>query len=114
MQSDEGEDQALEVLDQIVEAAETVRIARLVHVHQRSNLAGGEADVFVSDHDLQLLTSDTVGLRPESVVLRHDLAVLDDPPQLVHDGSVDVGLLPDHGVVLVVAVVSVPCKREGL
>ena len=108
MQSDEGEDQALEILYQVVEASETVRITTLVHVHQRSNLAGGEADVLVSDHDLQFLTPHAVGLRPQSVVLRHDLAVLDNSPELVHDGPVDVGLLPDHGVVLVVGVVGVP------
>ncbi len=34
------------------------------------------------------------GLGPEGVVLSHNLGVLDDPPQLVHDGLVDVRLLP--------------------
>ena len=115
MQSNEGENQALEVLDQIIETTEAVRITRLVHVNQGSNLAGGEADVLVSDHDLQLLTSHAVGLGPEGVVLGHDLAVLDDPPELVHDGPVDVGLLPDHCVILVVGVVGVPstCKLDS-
>merc|ERR1719281_2401796 len=92
----------------IVEAAETVRVAGLVDIDEGSDLAGGEADVLVPNHDLQLLTTNTVGLRPEGVVLGHDLAVLDDSAELVHDGAVDIGLLPDHGVVLVVAVVSVP------
>ena len=67
------------------------------------------------------MTTDTVGLRPKGVVLRHHLgkeilrnftkcylggklfhylSVLDDPPELVHDGLVDVGLLSDHGVIL--------------
>merc|ERR1719221_2096658 len=45
---------------------------------------------------------------PQRVVLGHDLAVFDDPPQLVHHGAVDVGLLADHRVVLVVAVVGIP------
>ena len=53
----------------------------------------------------------TVGLGPERVVLGHDLAVLDDSAELVHDGAVDVCLLPDHGVVLVVAVVGVPWEK---
>ena len=55
METDEGEHETLEVLDQIVETAETVRVAGLVHVNQGPDLAGGEADVLVSDHDLQLL-----------------------------------------------------------
>ena len=110
MEADQREYQALEVLDQVVKTAEAVRVSGLVDVHQRANLAGGEADVFVSDDDLQLLTADTVGLRPEGVVLGHDLAVLDDSLQLVHHGGVDECLLADHGVVLVVAVVGVPGK----
>ena len=55
METDEGEHETLEVLDQIVETAETVRVAGLVHIDQGPDLAGGEADVLVSDHDLQLL-----------------------------------------------------------
>ena len=57
------------------------------------------------------LTTNTVRLGPERVVLSHDLAVLDNSAELVHDGAVDVGLLSDHRVVLVVAVVGVP--EEG-
>ena len=61
-------------------------------------------------HDAYL-TTNTVRLGPERVVLGHDLAVLDDSAELVHDGAVDVCLLPDHGVVLVVAVVGVPWEK---
>ena len=64
-------------------------------------------------HDAYL-TTNTVGLGPERVVLGHDLAVLDDSAELVHDGAVDVCLLPDHGVVLVVAVVGIPWAKEQL
>ena len=56
METDERENETLEVLDEIVEAAETVRVAGLVDIHEGSDLAGGEADVLVPDHDLQLLT----------------------------------------------------------
>ena len=55
METDEGEHETLEVLDQIVETAETVWVARLVHVDQGPDLAGGEADVLIPDHNLQLL-----------------------------------------------------------
>ena len=112
MEADEGEHETLEVLDQIVETAEAVRVAGLVHVDQGPDLAGGEADVLVSDHNLQLLTTNTIRLRPESVVLRHHLGVLDDPLELVHDSSVNIRLLPDHRVILVVAVVGVPGKEK--
>ena len=55
METDERENETLEVLDEIVEAAETVRVAGLVDIDEGSDLAGGEADVLVPDHDLQLL-----------------------------------------------------------
>lgn len=63
---------------------------------------------------MQYLTTNTVGLGPERVVLGHDLAVLDDSAELVHDGAVDVCLLPDHGVVLVVAVVGIPWEKGDI
>ena len=63
---------------------------------------------------MQYLTTYTVGLGPERVVLGHDLAVLDDSAELVHDGAVDVCLLPDHGVVLVVAVVGIPWEKGDI
>ena len=113
MESDEGEHQTLEVLDEIVETAETVWVAGLVDVHQGPDLAGGEADVLVPDHDLQLLAAHAVRLRPQRVVLGHDLAVLDDSAQLVHHGAVDVGFLADHRVVLVVRVVGVAQLAVG-
>ena len=96
----------------LVNVIVTVGVSALVDIHQRANLAGGEADVLVTNHNLQLLTTNSVGLRPEGVILGHDLAVLDDPLELVHDGPVDVDLLPDPGVVLVVAVVGVPSNKE--
>ena len=55
MEADEAEYHAFEVLDQVVETAETVRISGLVDVNQGPDLAGGEADVLVPDHDLKLL-----------------------------------------------------------
>ena len=90
----------------------TIWVTALVDIHERSNLAGGEADVLISNDNLQLLTTNSVWLGPEGVILRHDLAVLDDPLELVHDSCLDIGLLPDHGVVLVVAVVGIPCKKR--
>ena len=50
-----------------------------------ADLACGEADVLVPNDDLQLLPTNSVGLRPKLVVLRHDLGVFNDPPQLVHN-----------------------------
>ena len=47
-----------------------------------------------------------------STYLGHDLAVLNDSPQLVHDGGVNVRLLADHRVVLVVGIVGIP-KTES-
>merc|ERR1719205_348910 len=73
METNQREHQALQVLDQVIETPQAVRVPGLVHVHQAPDLAGGEADVLVSDHDLQLLSSDTVRLGPQCVILGHDL-----------------------------------------
>lgn len=64
--------------------------------------------MLVADDNLQLLPADTVGLRPQRVVLLHDLRVDNDPLELVHDALVDVRLLADHRIVLVVGVVGIP------
>ena len=53
-----------------------------------ADLAGGEADVLVPNDDLQLLPADSVRLWPELIILRHDLGIFNDPPQLVHHGLI--------------------------
>lgn len=47
MQADEGEYKTLEVLDQIIECSETVRVLTAVNIHQTSDLGGVETDVLV-------------------------------------------------------------------
>ena len=49
--------------------------------------------MLVPDNDLELLAAHPVRLGPEGVILRHDLGVLDDPPQLVHHGLDEGGSL---------------------
>lgn len=63
--------------------------------------------MLVVDHNLQLLSTDPVGLRPQRVLFLHDLRVDYDAAQLVHDAGMAEHLLPDHGVVLVVGVVGI-------
>ena len=71
MEADQREDETLEVLDQVVETAETVRVSRLVDInlrnrlilflpsfsfgYQAADLAGCERDVLVPNHNLKLL-----------------------------------------------------------
>jgi len=107
MESDEGEHQALQVLDQVIETAEPIWIPGLVHINQTANLAGCERDVLVADDNLQLLTANSVWLRPKLIIFGHDLTILNDPPQLIHDSLMGVCLLADHCVILVVAVVCI-------
>jgi len=107
VESNKRKDEALEILNQVVEASKTVRIPTAVDVDQGADLGGGEGDVFVADDDLELLASHPIRSWPQGVVLGHDFRVLDDPAQLLHDGLVYKSLLPDHGVVLVVGVVGV-------
>lgn len=107
MQSDQGKHKTLQILHQVVETAQPLGILRLAHVHQRAGFARRERNVLVVDDDLQLLAADPVGLRPQRVLLLHDLRVDDDAAQLVHHARVAVHLLADHRVVLVVGVVGV-------
>lgn len=94
----------------------------LVDVNQRADFGGGEGNVLVADHDFQLLqkhkakrpvfkrpkeaigiwskclkkaahlSSNSIGRRPQRVVLFGDLAVVDDPLELLHDALVHVRL----------------------
>lgn len=55
MQSNQREDQTLQILDQVVETAQALRILRLIHVNQRAGFRGRERDVLITDYNLQLL-----------------------------------------------------------
>ncbi len=107
MEANEREDQALDVLNEVVEAAEALGVLAVVDVHEGADLARSERDVLVAEHNLELLAADAVRRRPHLVVLLHDLRVLDDSLELVHDTLVDEALLADERVVLVVGVVGV-------
>eukprot|EP00951_Prasinocladus_malaysianus_P020531 scaffold168119_cov23-Prasinocladus_malaysianus.AAC.1 len=82
VQAHQGEDQALEVLHEVVEDAQPLGVFALLDLKQRADLGGGEGDVVVPDHDLKLLAANPVRLGPVVVVLFHDLALLDYPLDL--------------------------------
>lgn len=107
MQTDEREDETLDVLNEIVEASQALGILAVVDVDERADLGGCERDVLVAHHDLELLSADSIGRRPRLVVFFHDVRVVDDAFQLVHHGLVHVGLFANERVVLVVGVVGV-------
>jgi len=79
VESNKRKDEALEILNQVVEASKTVGIPTAVDVDQGADLGGGEGDVFVADDDLELLASHPIRRWPQSVVLGHHFRVLDDP-----------------------------------
>jgi len=108
VEADEGKHQALQVLHEVVEAAQPIRVLGVVDVDEGAYLGGGEGDVFLPYDNLQLLAPHAVRLRPEGVVLLHDLGVVDDPPQLLHDGAHHICLFPNHNVILVVGIISIP------
>jgi hypothetical protein len=60
-------------LHEVVEDAQTLRILAGLDIDEGADLGGGEGDVLVPHDNLELLPSDTVGLRPVAVVLLHDL-----------------------------------------
>ena len=107
VEANEREDETLDVLDEVVEAAEALGVLAVVDVDERADLGRGERDVLVAHDDLELLAADTVGRRPRLVVLLHDLGLVDDALELLHHRLVHIRLLADQRVVLVVGVVGV-------
>ena len=60
-------------LHQIVEDAQAIWILALLHLHQRTQLGGGEGDMSLAQDDLQLLASHLVRRWPVSVIFFEDL-----------------------------------------
>lgn len=60
-------------LDEVVEDAEALGVLAGLDVDEGADLGGGEGDVLVPHHDLQLLPSHAVWLRPVAVILLHNL-----------------------------------------
>jgi hypothetical protein len=58
----------LQVLHEIVEDAESLRISRFLDVDEGANLGGFEGDVFVTQADLELLAAVFILLWPFRVV----------------------------------------------
>lgn len=57
VQADQRKHQTLQVLHQIVEAAQAFRIFGLVDIDEGARLRGGKRDVFVANDDFQLLST---------------------------------------------------------
>lgn len=55
VQADQREDEALEVLYEVVEDAERVGLGRVLHVEQRADLRRRERDMLAAERALQLL-----------------------------------------------------------
>ena len=68
VETDEGEHDTLEILDQVVETSKTVWVSALININQTTNLASCERDMLISDNNLQLLPPDSVRLRPQSII----------------------------------------------
>lgn len=65
VETNEGEHQAFQVLNEVVEEAQTFRVLRLIDVEQRPDFRCCERDVLVADEDFELLTSDTISWWPQ-------------------------------------------------
>ncbi len=50
-------DEILKFLNEVVEATEPVGVPGLIHIHQAAYLASSEANMLVSNYNLQLLKS---------------------------------------------------------
>jgi len=107
VERNQREHQRLQILDQVVEDAETLRVLGLSDIDHGANLRGLEGDMLVAETDLELLSTVLVLLRPLGVVLLHDLARLDDAFDLLDDEGTDTHLFADKGIIAVVGVVGV-------
>eukprot|EP00405_Crypthecodinium_cohnii_P003970 CAMPEP_0194751408 /NCGR_PEP_ID=MMETSP0323_2-20130528/5475_1 /TAXON_ID=2866 ORGANISM="Crypthecodinium cohnii, Strain Seligo" /NCGR_SAMPLE_ID=MMETSP0323_2 /ASSEMBLY_ACC=CAM_ASM_000346 /LENGTH=159 /DNA_ID=CAMNT_0039667893 /DNA_START=311 /DNA_END=790 /DNA_ORIENTATION=+ len=113
METDEAEDEALQVLNQIVEDSQTLLVLGGLHVGERSDLGGGEGDVLLAANHLQLLATHSVRGWPVLVVFLQDFAIFDGLSQLRHHSRRDVSFLSNHNVVLVVRVVRISQSAVG-
>eukprot|EP00429_Kryptoperidinium_foliaceum_P047155 CAMPEP_0176106870 /NCGR_PEP_ID=MMETSP0120_2-20121206/53630_1 /TAXON_ID=160619 /ORGANISM="Kryptoperidinium foliaceum, Strain CCMP 1326" /LENGTH=70 /DNA_ID=CAMNT_0017440993 /DNA_START=70 /DNA_END=278 /DNA_ORIENTATION=+ len=60
VEPDEAEDEALQVLNEIVEYPQALGVLGRLHIGQRSDLGGCERDVLLAAHHLELLPPDAV------------------------------------------------------
>lgn len=85
MEVDQGEHEALEVLHQVEEGSEAVRVFRLLHFGVGADLGGLQAHLPAAHSDDKLLLADFVRLGPLCVLALEDAAFEDDPAHLVDD-----------------------------
>ncbi len=72
MERDEREDEALEILEEIVEDLESFRVFAFSDIGEGAELRSDERDMFLSEHDLEFLSADLVRVRPVLVILPKD------------------------------------------
>lgn len=68
VKGDKTKDQSFKVLHQVVKDSQSLRVGRLGHVNQRSNLGRLEIDMLAAEFDFQFLPSVFVLLWPLSVI----------------------------------------------
>ena len=64
VETNEGEDQALDILHKVVEATKPFLVSATLDVNQRPNLCGCKGNVLISCNNLQLLSTHSVWLGP--------------------------------------------------
>jgi hypothetical protein len=90
---DQGEHEALEVLHEVEESSQSIRIFRLLNFCVRADLGGLQADFFPPDSYNELLLADFIGFGPLRIFAFEDSAFEDDPAHLVDDRLRDEGLM---------------------
>ena len=60
-------------LNKVVEHSEPLRVLAGLHLQERAQLGGGKGDVLLADHNLQLLSTDAIGLWPIAIVFLQNL-----------------------------------------
>lgn len=64
--------------------------------------------MFVADENLELLSTNSIGLRPANIVLLHDFTILDDPFEFIENKPRDTCFFSNHGVIFIIRIVGVP------
>eukprot|EP00744_Colponema_vietnamica_P004656 GILI01006914.1.p2 GENE.GILI01006914.1~~GILI01006914.1.p2 ORF type:complete len:103 (+),score=18.99 GILI01006914.1:138-446(+) len=102
METDQREDEALEVLNEVVESPQTIRIFALLYLKEGTDLGGSERNMLIAEHNLQLLPAYSVRGGPVVVVFFHDFTVFNDSFELLQNGITDINFSPDDCVILVI------------
>lgn len=73
VETNQREDEALEILYQVVECSKTFRIFALVDIYEGTNFRSCERNMLISNDNFQFLSPNSIRGWPHGIILMHDV-----------------------------------------